>query len=516
MEESAFRRYLGNASARIPAYKDIVHTSNGVLRDPTLDRGALDYYRFRHEIVDDAVLFFAGEAKKAMKGRKLVGVYYGYLYVHCQSWLLNKAALGLNSVIKSPDLDMIFTPSSYGAHRTFDGTSEFQVPVDSIILNDKVVFQEIDHSTHIAPSKLKNGMTPPGADSKLKNDFETRMTLRREFVLTRAKRVGMWWFDFFGGYYYSDALMKEVAGMVRIKDRLREIPMHSVSQVAVFGDAPSMYFASVDSTFGSSLLGAGGPAALRRIGAPFDSFSLDDLENPDLPLDQYKLVIFLNAFAVSAAKRAFIEMRVKKQGRSILWLYAPGYIQRDGFSTESMRSLTGINLALHDGADSQVRLVKADILSNLSSDIEFGFEKEVTPLFQVDDPDATVLGRYVSDGAAAFGYKKFGDHTAYYCAVGNVPHALYREIARAAGVHIYYEGNDPIYVNSRLIGIHIQSDPTSALTLPEKANTVLEELFDGQELHVTNGQCVIPHETGAVKLYLVKTDKQGESSWESR
>jgi len=479
---------------------------HGVFRDPTLDRGALDYYRFRHEIVDNAVLFFAGEAKKAMTTGKLVGVYYGYLYVHSQSWLLNKAALGLNSVIKSPDLDMIFTPSSYGAHRTFDGTSEFQVPVDSVILNDKVLFQEIDHSTHIAPSKLKNGMTPPGADSKLKNEFETRMTLRREFVLTRAKRVGMWWFDFFGGYYYSEALMKEVAGMVRVKDRLREIPMHSVSQVAVFGDAPSTYYTSESSTFGTSLLTDGGPAALRRIGAPFDSFSLDDLENSDLPLAQYRLVIFLNAFTLSQERRAFIEDKVKTRGRSLLWLYAPGYITDDGFSLESMHSLTGINLGLRDSRRSDIRLQNEDILNGIPDGMKFGFNKDISPLFEIDDPNAKILGAYTDGGEGAVGYKEAESHTSYYCAAGNVPPALYRAIARSAGVHIYHEGNDPVYVNSRLIGIHLQSDTPVKLTFPDKTNTVLEELFDGQELHVTNGQCLIPHETGTVKLYLARTD----------
>jgi hypothetical protein len=328
------------------------------------------------------------------------------------------------------------------------------------------------------------------------------MTLRREFALTRAKRTGMWWFDFFGGYYYADPLMNEVANMVRVKDRLQQIPMQSVSQVAVFGDGPSMYFASATSSLSESLLLAA-PVALRRIGAPFDVFSLADLDNPRLPLERYKLVIFLNTFAVSESKRAFIEKKVKAQGRTILWLYAPGYIEENGFSLEAMHSLTDINLAHYDGPDSKIKLKKEDVLSKLSNEIEFGFTKEVSPLFHIDDPEVKVLGYYASGGQAAVGYKKMPDFTSFYCATGNVPTALFREIARAAGVHIYYEGNDPIYVNSRLIGIHLQADSRSMLTLPGNMETTLEELFDGGELTVTDGRCDIPRETGVMKLYLV-------------
>jgi hypothetical protein len=76
-----------------------------------------------------------------------------------------------------------------------------------------------------------------------------------------------------------------------------------------------------------------------------------------------------------------------------------------------------------------------------------------------------------------------------------------REVARAAGVHIYYEGRDPIYINSRLLGIHIQTDAAPAITFPSRQSARLEELFDGGEIHVENGTCRIPHEFGAAKLY---------------
>jgi hypothetical protein len=128
---------------------------------------------------------------------------------------------------------------------------------------------------------------------------------------------------------------------------------------------------------------------------------------------------------------------------------------------------------------------------------------ETAPLFQVNDPAAETWGVYGTDGAVALAARKLQHHTSVYSAVGNLPAALYREIARAAGVHIYYEGRDPVYINSRLLGIHMQTDTAHGFAFPFSKSCRLEELFDGGEVHVTNGVCQLPHQSGATKLYLL-------------
>ena len=128
---------------------------------------------------------------------------------------------------------------------------------------------------------------------------------------------------------------------------------------------------------------------------------------------------------------------------------------------------------------------------------------ETTPLFEVRDAAAQTCGVYDSNGAPALALKKSASHTSIYSAVGNLPAALYREIGRSAGIHIYYEGRDPTYINNRLIGIHMQTDTTHRLVLPLSKNCRLEELFDGGEVRLENGTGQLPHEPGATKLYLL-------------
>jgi hypothetical protein len=492
IKTTCFRKFTGDPTATMPPLEELHRTSHGAFRDPVADAAALRYWRFHHGIIGDTILYFCRKSQEVLQHRKLLGLYYGYLTQLDGKRLLEEGHLAYERVWRCSDLDMIFAPAKYGKPRSFEGASGFLATVDSLGLHNKLTFQEIDHTTYIAPSTVENGRRIPGSDSKLKDEFQTRMVLRREFALTRVKRVATWWFDFFGGYYYAEPLMKEVANMVRVQQRLKDVPMRSAAEIAVFGDVGSMYHAQAFSPLAADLL-VTPPDELARIGAPYDIYNFSDLDHKRLPLAQYKLVILLNAFLIPRDKREFIRAKLQAGGRTLLWLYAPNYIQPRGFSADGISEITGITVARREGDDSAVQF----------GDSRFGFSKKVSPLFEVRDGGAQVLGTYVSNGAPAVAVKKLARHTSVYSAVGNLPATVYREIARAAGVHIYYEGRDPVYINSRLLGIHMQSDPAPTINFPQRKSFRLEELFDGGEVRVENGACQLPREPGSTKLYLL-------------
>ncbi|MFA6561313.1 MAG: hypothetical protein WCV00_05340 [Verrucomicrobiia bacterium] len=492
VKEACFRKFTGDPQAKLMPLAELHRTSHGAFRDPVQDAAALRYWRFHHEIIGDTILYFARRTQEVLQHRKLLGLFYGYLNTLGGRRLLEEGHLGYERVWRCPDLDMIFAPAKGGQPRSFEGASGYLQTVDSLGLHNKLTFQEIDHTTYIAPLTVENGRRIPGSSSKLKDEFQTRMVLRREFALTRVKRTAFWWFDFFGGYYYAPPLMKEVANMVRVQERLKDVPMRSAAEIAVFGDVASMYHASALVPLSDDLL-VRPPDELARIGAPYDIYTFSDLDHKRLPLAQYKLVVFLNAFLIPRDKREFIRAKLQAGGRTLLWIYAPNYIQPRGFSTDGISEITGITVTGREGDESAVQV----------GDTRFGFSKKLSPLFEVRDKDAQVLGTYVSNGAPALAVKKLARHTSVYSAVGNLPAAVYREIARAAGVHIYYEGRDPVYINNRLLGIHMQSDAAPMINLPSRKPMRLEELFDGGEVRVENGICRLPHQPGATKLYLL-------------
>ena len=519
IKEAAFRKFTKDTSAKLMPLQQLHQTSNGVFREPVADASALRYWHFHHEIIGNTILYFAQKTQEVLKHQKLLGLYYGYLTQLNGQRLLEEGHLAYERVWSCPDLDMIFAPAKYGKPRDFEGASGYLATVDSLELQNKLVFQEIDHTTYIAPQTVENGRRVPGSDSKLKDEFQTRMVLRREFVLTRIKRTSLWWFDFFGGYFYAEPLMKEIKNMVHVQDRLKDVTLASNAQIAVFGDVESMYYTQAFSSLATDLL-VTVPDELARIGAPYDIFNFSDLDHPRLDLNRYKLFIFLNTFKIDAKKRTFIQNKLKTKGRTLLWIYAPNYIQEKGFSTEAIAAITDIKVIRRAGQEVDVKVKKEGFFAQLPADIQYGFSKvkitassnyntvndvstkNISPMFEIDDPAVEVLGTF-QDGKTAFARKNLQNHITLYSTVGNMPAPVYREIARNAGVHIYYEGTDPVYINNRLIGIHMQHDAEHLIKLPNQKNLKVEELFDGGITEVLNGACALPHQAGQTKLYLL-------------
>lgn len=495
LKEAAYQKFTGSPDAALPQLFELYRTAEGVLRHPRHDEAALRYWRFHHEIIADALLFFAARAQEVIEHRKLLGVFYGYLNTLRGKRLLEEGHLGYEPVWKSPDIDMIFSPARYGEPRSFGGASGYLGTVDSLALHGKLSFQEIDHTTYVAPTTVENGRRIPGSDSKLKDEFETRMVLRREFLLTRVKRTGMWWFDFFGGYYDADPLRKEIANLVRVSRRLEDIDMRSVAQIAVFGDTQSMYYTSSLSRLSDDLV-VNPPDVLARVGAPWDIYNFSDIANANIPWSQYRMVVFLNCLRIEREQREHIERHVAKNGRTLVWIWAPNFIQADGVSANGISAVTGIRVAAHDAVDGSVEVE--------GTGARYGFSDRLFPLFRIAEESVTVLGRYASSGVPALASKRFAEYTSVYSAVPNLPAALYRELARQAGVHIYSSGKDPVYVNSRLIGIHMQSPQAPEVLLPSGVNLQAEELFDGGMLQTQSCRLGIPYQPGAVKLYLLK------------
>jgi hypothetical protein len=101
----------------------LLHDEDGVFRDPVADATALRYWRFHHEIIGDAIVYFAKKAQEVLQHRKLLGLFYGYLTQLNSERLLQEGHLGYDRVWSCPDIDMIYAPAKYGAPRSFVGSS---------------------------------------------------------------------------------------------------------------------------------------------------------------------------------------------------------------------------------------------------------------------------------------------------------------------------------------------------------------------------------------------------------
>ena len=481
MKTDDYRKYIGKPDAPVPEKDRICLDKSRVFYDMANDADVIEYVRYHNTIISDAITYFASEAQTVLKHKKLLGVYYGYLFELAGARLWNDGSLGYMKVFDSPDIDMISSPSSYEYRKHID-PSAFMVTFDSLDRRNKLYYLEFDHITHLAPQYIE-GHAIPGFDSKLADENQTIDIMRRDFCLTASKGAALWWFDMFEGWFYSDGMKKEIAHMIEISKRLSERKAENISEIAVFADGNSLMYVNKESQINKPLLSAQ-RKGLAYLGAPYDVYDVADIEK--IEADKYKLFIFLDSFELSEQAKEVISQRFKKKGKTILWCYAPGYICENKADVSNISELTDISVCNYSGNDTTA----------IGYGVEYGFDCRYDAMFFASDGE--VLAKYKGDGKTALARKKLKDYTSVYSALGNLPSRVLREIAKDAGVFVYSEDDNPVYVNNLFIGVCSHTDGTLSLNIPKSGQ--LKNLFDGTVYDVANGRLELKARKGEVKM----------------
>jgi hypothetical protein len=110
--------------------------------------------------------------------------------------------------------------------------------------------------------------------------------------------------------------------------------------------------------------------------------------------------------------------------------------------------------------------------------LSFGTEGSVGPVFFADDPHAVVLGRLRDGGDPAFTLREHGSWRSVYLAMLNFGAQLLRNLAKDAGVHVWTDSDDVVYVNRSMLCLHTASAGTKRIALPARA--VVTDLWTGQ------------------------------------
>lgn len=439
------------------------------LRDPRRARDVIDYTIFRGEDLASAIAHFARIVKTESAGRLLCGAFYGYVMeLACHPMGLHLSGhTALGSLLASPDLDFLSSPTSYINRQVRGGESHFMSIPDSIRLHGKLWFNENDVRTHRLPAAAGHGRTADVA--------ETIAIQRRESAHSLARGAGMWWFDMSGGWYDDREVMEAIARLAEVARGALERDRSSVSDVAVFVDPESLAGVSVGNDLGLPLLRLQ-LSELGRLGAPFDLYLFRDLAN----VRPYRLYLFLSPlFIHDPTLRDALTHAVKRDGRVAVWVFAPGAAER-GFGAAGVARLTGIHCRMLD--ESRLLQVTVDasahpIGADLRPDLAYGTPAPLGPVFVIEDPKATVLGRYSPGGEAALAVKSFDGWTSVYSACPNLPAPLLRGLLRFAGGHVYVDREALVWANRSFLGVQPIDREASRLRLPDGA--VLRDLLDG-------------------------------------
>ncbi|MCY2927136.1 MAG: hypothetical protein NT031_17225, partial [Planctomycetota bacterium] len=534
-----WRRWLGNKygsqawidTAPIPSPQERGRSLPGLLRDPQLDQRVIDFDEAFSEMIADNILALARMIKGVTGGRRLVGVFYGYLL--WQTGLVNALAnnghLAFRKLLESPEVDFFTSFPSYDVREPGAGAPILH-PVESIQAAGKLVFSECDNRTHLTKSAVpmrfhmvresRDGANGPSLSNwvnlhPLESAAISVSVLRREFVHHLIRGSAYWWFDQSGGWFSCDEIRADFRRQSQIARQALEWDCSSISQVAGIVSQQSPLYHSLMRMYDvdpqPSLLDLQADMSTREMykaGAPVDWLMSEDLARPQMR--QYRVLYLHNATFLSDSQRSALDA-LKYDGRTILSVGYPGLVAGGRLDERAASQAAGMRLRLSDTRGAG-RFAPSDYnlpcLREATAQAVLGTGAILSPRLIVDDPDAQIIARW-PDGEPAAAVREHPGWRAYYFPSPPNNAQILRAIFRQAGCHIYNAGlcRDVIYANKSLLAVHT-NHYFQPLTLPAPARVT--DLFS--DTVVVEHGTQIPtgrswHFGGGTNLYRVEYDR---------
>ena len=452
-------------NARVPNKEERLDDKAFSLRDPAANRKTADFLRCLSGEIRDCLLHYNRSAKEACGYRALVGNYCGYFFgmsYPAEGWHLENEA-----ILDSPDVDFQTSPFGYWEHfRALGEPQQARSLAETYRLRGKLCILEADTRTYLSDQDHRHVTT--AADSVA--------ILTRDFCQALALGCGLWYYDF-GKPWYNDPSILEFFGKLQ---GIRQLPADcgSAAEVVVVGDFESVIYHGIEQNPARVMHTALNEVVreLGHTGVPFDTISFGDLRRGNLA--EYKVYIFPNLYYVTPEKLAVVN-KLKRDGKIMVWLFAPGYLTGQGVSLGNMAELTGMRIdALQAAAVPETKLTGNGLDMCPLARTALG------PLFTVDDPEATVLGTWRHRGVTlnTFAHKKGNGYGSYFCSTAFVSRQAFRDIFAAGKIHVYSDDNDSVvYANRSFVAFHTRKGGSRVLKLPHSA-TVQRLLPDKRDI----------------------------------
>jgi len=477
-------------NAEVPTEAENLGAKHQSFRDPRLERKVIDYYTQLADLCGDLIIDFNRTIKDTSRGTTLTGAFYGYLMElawnagffaegpdSLYSTTQRSGHLGLWKTLQSPYVDFYSSPFSY-YFRGIGGYTPAMQPTESLRLHNKIYFFEDDIRTHLTP--------PENGFGVVETFDEAVATLRRNFCDVITRGHGIWWCP--NQHSVDPEIEPRFAPILQRFMELgtwaTNLDRQPSAEIAVILDDESFIYESLDNRLDIPLIAQQKLWGIPRIGAPHDIYLLNDLAEGRIR--DYKVYIMLNAFHLDAKRRRQLAEQLRRDGKVVLWIYAPGYL-KDEPGLEHMTELTGIRFDKGEhawGPMCHILDFTHPITQGLRQDLFWGTNARLGPVFHVEDADARTLGQVVySQGRCKPGFvlKEFANWSSIYIAAPNIPAPVLRGIARWAGVHLYNEQGDVLYATPQLLGVHTVAGGERAFDLPRRAEVVYD-LFEKKVL----------------------------------
>ncbi len=480
IEERNYTWIDGDVSSISPELDPSAKPGNGTHIGSFLDadrhQAVADFYAAWHEGIANSIVHFAKVVKQKTAGQLITGAFYGSY--GCTNFLELGTAGSVLKILDSGAIDFLAAPGNY-ENRQPGGYTAQRVMQDSFRLRGRIFITEEDTRTHLASlSNRENAGTYTLQDSL--------DVMKRDFGRDLCEDLHAWWFDMApqGGWYNHPDLLALIRRQQELAKKAYAADRRKQNQIALIYDQDSTRYVSQRTSY--DLCHLFRSHEVQRIGAPVDYYFHDDLAFANMP--DYRLYVFVNAFFLSEADRQAINAKVKRNGQVVLWMYAPGFLCPDRtpkLSVDHMQDLIGMRMAKTENAWSpRLRLtgVSHPAIAGVDPDRVYGYfdrpilcswdslaPKPATrlyPMFYPDDAQATVLGRFLSNGNPAMALREMEGWTSIYWGAKVVQSSVLRALAKFAGCHVYAESDDCLYANERFVSIHAKESGQRCIRFP--------------------------------------------------
>jgi hypothetical protein len=346
-------------------------------------------------------------------------------------------------------------------------------PAESCTARGRAWCNEDDLRTHLSK--------PDAGWGRVQTREETLWAHRRNFMASYVRRSQMWFMDQGGNWLEDPAIWRNLEPLRNLYQQQMESPFLFTSDVAVVVDEKSLCQVAYGIEIGLPLL-YDLRAEINRMGTTPELWLQNDYVRGKVT--GKKLVIFLNAFSLTADHRNAIQDRLRRDGATALWFYAPGVLNPDadtpenGYTPDHIAETTGIRVVERDGACSPAMqclpghelsvnvpdgtvIAPDDVIANWEQRDEklqfrqmtFPPRKKLAPLFAVSDPDADVFGHYCDSGDPAMAAKTTRGIRNVFIGGLTLPAQVLANIAAASGAHLYCAPGDVIYTDGQTLSI---------------------------------------------------------------
>ncbi len=426
------------SNVKVPAGKDRRLPSDTWFRDPAKEQLVIDYIECQSDAVATAAIHFLRAAKAEAKN-KIVGIYGGYLLFYSGFPVQTIGHLAFRKVYESKAADFFSGPIDYHL-RKLGLPGGNMAAISSLKLHGATFFQENDTRTFLNRSP---------SHRHVNNLYESASVLLRDSAIGLVTSTPIYTCDLTGNSYRNQGLLE--TGKILLDAFKKDFAPKNIRKPEIallysIDSLPYLIEKNDKLTNASSYLLR---ISTGKSGAMTDTYLLEDIQSDKFPVDQYKCFVIINGFYLKPAIRKAIEEKLCRNGATIVFTPGAGIFKDNKLSAENMKALTGF---------------------------DFKASGKKMPFIPTEIGDKPYLE------------KKYPDCRKIYLSSTELTPALYREIFRTSGAHIWMESDDTINTNGVTAFIHADQGGEKTVNMPFAVSSVTD-IISGKKIPLSaNGK----------------------------